>query len=328
MVRSDGFLLVSDTAILRTLYFLKDHGVDPQQILRIPWLLLQSTDSLEQKFQKLLEQYLFLTLSDGLGFSRFSHQQIVKYQKYFAKEAGQFPDYQNRIYYIAGRMEMPVALVTEKIVQPKQMLRMDINRIDYIINIFQKHGVHMRDVVADLWVFCHNVQLTESRLQQAVQAGCVHPKPWICHSSPHVFERYLGRLQSKTLVLGEDGALETYLSDRLDCPLYEVNANFRRNPGLKSVHVSRIKSKLDLLFAEGFTPEDIRRDLTPTRCPPPHLCLPPGDRSAATPVIACQDITTRAARVLRSQSKPAAPPGTDPARCGIPEGSRRTGRRV
>ncbi|KAK8392552.1 hypothetical protein O3P69_014744 [Scylla paramamosain] len=230
MVQTNNFLLVSDKAILKALYFLKDHQVSPEQLQRIPWLMLQPADVLHQKFKKLLGPHLFLSLSDGLGFCYFSQQTIDKLQRKFIRE----------VYYLAHRLQIPVPLVAEKVVKPKQVLAMDIKKINTTIDIFNKYGVPMESVLSDLWVFYHNLEVTEDRLRQAAEAGCPNPKPWICHASLPVFERYLTRLRARRQVLGEHGSLETYLSERLQCPR------------------SHIRTKLDLMLDAGFTTEDVR----------------------------------------------------------------------
>ncbi|XP_063884732.1 uncharacterized protein LOC135113405 isoform X2 [Scylla paramamosain] len=258
MVQTNNFLLVSDKAILKALYFLKDHQVSPEQLQRIPWLMLQPADVLHQKFKKLLGPHLFLSLSDGLGFCYFSQQTIDKLQRKFIREAHCFPDHPNRVYYLAHRLQIPVPLVAEKVVKPKQVLAMDIKKINTTIDIFNKYGVPMESVLSDLWVFYHNLEVTEDRLRQAAEAGCPNPKPWICHASLPVFERYLTRLRARRQVLGEHGSLETYLSERLQCPVHEIQAAFRRNNNLANIHVSHIRTKLDLMLDAGFTTEDVR----------------------------------------------------------------------
>ncbi|XP_042868435.1 uncharacterized protein LOC122250839 [Penaeus japonicus] len=106
LVRSPQFLLVADGAVLRTLYFLKDHGISREQLKRLPWILLQGEDILQVKFSKLIGPYLFNSHSDGLGFCHFSVQQIGKYQKWFNVESAKFPNHPNRLYYIAERMKV------------------------------------------------------------------------------------------------------------------------------------------------------------------------------------------------------------------------------
>ncbi|XP_050702744.1 transcription termination factor, mitochondrial-like [Eriocheir sinensis] len=258
MVRPEEFLLVSDTALLRTLYFLKERAVTREQLRRLPGLLLHAPDNLQRKFAKLTEPHLFHSISAGLGFCLFSERQIIHYQQLFAEEGETFPNHRNRLYYLAERLEVDVELLTAKIVKPKLLLKMEINRINHIIELLTRYGVQKQDIVADLWVFYHNAQVTESRLVQVAQAGCTRPKPWICHSSAWVFERYLARTRARSQLLGETGDLVAFLSDRLSCPAHEVTALCRRNPLLLGVHVGKLQRMIDMLYEEGFTPDDVR----------------------------------------------------------------------
>lgn len=258
MVRPSKFLLVSDGSILRTLHFLKDHDITSSQIQRIPWVLLHSADSLHQKFEKLTEPHLFQNCSEGLGFCGFTLNHIVGYQKYFVSEAKNFPQHPNRIYYLAEKLKVPVAHLTEKIIGPRQILSMDMKRLEHMIDVFHAYGVKPEDILSDLWVFCHNAKLIEERLQRAIECGSERPKPWICHSAPDIFERYCERYRSQKLLLGDHKDVISYLAERLECEQRLVAIHFQRNPGLKRMHITNLKKKLDLLFSEGFTPENVR----------------------------------------------------------------------
>ncbi|KAG7161571.1 Transcription termination factor-like 2 [Homarus americanus] len=237
MVRPSKFLLVSDGAILKTLYFLKDHNISSQQVQRIPWIILQSV---------------------GLGFCHFTLKKIASYQKLFMLEAADYPDHLNRIHYLADKLKVPVEQLTERVIKPKHVLTMEMKRLEHMLNILHAYGVQSEDIVSDLWVFCHNVKIAEERLQQAREVGCERPKPWICHSTPEVFERYCERYRSQKMLLGQHKDVVSYLAHRLECEPHFVAINFQRNPGLKHIHVSKLKRKLDLLFSVGFTPYDVR----------------------------------------------------------------------
>ncbi|XP_045624581.1 transcription termination factor, mitochondrial isoform X2 [Procambarus clarkii] len=258
MVRPRNFLLVSDGAILKTLYFLKDQNIASRQIQRIPWIMLHSSDSLQEKFHKITEPYLFRNYSEGLGFCHFTPSVIVSLQDTFMMEAAKFSHHPNRIYYMADRLNVPVEQLTERIVKPKHILNMDVKRLDVIIDILFAYGMKAEDILADLWVFYHNVNKIEARLQRATEIGCERIKPWICHAAPHVFERFCERFVCKTQLLGEHKDVVSYLSRRLECEPSVAAELYRSRSGLNVGHIPKLKRNLDLLFAAGFTPQDVR----------------------------------------------------------------------
>lgn len=257
MVHSKKFLAVSDAAILKTLHYLKDINISSQQLQRIPWIMLHCSDDLQRKLRKLKEPHLFHTDSEALGFCYFTLNMIMRYQKYFMSEVKTFPHHPNRVYYLAERLEVPVELVTEKIVKTKQILTMSLNRIDHMLDILYAYGMQPEDIVPDLWVFYHQIKRVEERLQRAAQAGCKRPKPWICHATHQVFERFCERQQSQKEELTGHKDLASYLSHKLECDRYVIEVYFERNRNLERMHVSMFKKKLDLLFSVGFTPQDI-----------------------------------------------------------------------
>ncbi|XP_037779599.1 transcription termination factor, mitochondrial-like [Penaeus monodon] len=260
LVRSPQFLLVADGAVLKTLYFLKEHDIPSKQLKRLPWILLQAEDILQVKFSKLTDPYLFKSYSDGLGFCHFTTQQIGKYQRWFSIEAAKFPDHPNRLYYLAEMMKVPVDQLTERVVKPKRILFMDLERVEHITSILQRYEVKSEDILRDLWVYYHNPVLTEERLHRATEAGCERPKLWMCRCPDYIFERTCERYQSQKELLGEKSVIE-YLAERLECePEFIVNYA-RGNPGLMRAHVSKLKSQIDLLFSEGFTPKQIRASM-------------------------------------------------------------------
>ncbi|KAG7178053.1 Transcription termination factor-like 1 [Homarus americanus] len=189
IVHPSDILEVSDEALRETVHFLKDHNITSQQLKRVPWILLESTDSLHKKFQKLTEPYMFQNWSDGLGFCHFTVERMEAYRKIFMSEANNFPDHPNRIYYLAEKLKVPVEQLTEKIIKPHKILKIKISRLNQLLDIFHEYGVPPEDLLSDLWVFFYNTEKIEVRLQRVAQLGIHAPKPWMCRCSLEIFER-------------------------------------------------------------------------------------------------------------------------------------------
>ncbi|XP_069956410.1 transcription termination factor, mitochondrial isoform X1 [Cherax quadricarinatus] len=259
MVHSKKFLLVSDAAILKTLYFLKDKNISSEQLQRVTWIMLHHVDDLQEKLTKLLEPHLFHTYSEALGFCQFTLKMISRYQDHFKSEVEDFPHHPNRVYYLAERLKVPVEQITEKILKAKQILTMEIKRIKHLLNVFNAYGVQPEDIVCDIRVLCHNAKMAEERLRVAVQAGCTRPKPWICYAADHIFDRFCERLLSQKEVLAGHKDMASYLTHRLECDRHMVDTYFKCIQNQEDLNFSILKKKIDLLFSEGFTPQDVSR---------------------------------------------------------------------
>ncbi|XP_071519302.1 transcription termination factor, mitochondrial-like isoform X2 [Panulirus ornatus] len=258
MFCSRRFLQISDKAVLKTLDFLKEHNITSHQIKRIPWILLHSEGSLQEKFAKLTEPYLFQNCSDGLGFCHFPLEQISIYQKSFMSEAAKFPYHNNRLYYLAEKLKVPVECLTEKIVKPHRILFMEMKRLEDMIDIFQRYGMHSEDILADMWVFAYCPKKAEERLQHAVDLGCQALKPWMCRCSSHIFNRYCERYHTGKLLFNKHKDITGYLSEKLQCEPQMVERLFQSNSLLKKIHITKFERVFNLLFSEGLTPEEIR----------------------------------------------------------------------
>ncbi|MPC34709.1 hypothetical protein E2C01_028107 [Portunus trituberculatus] len=129
---------VPEQDILSNLRILHQCGIGGEQVHRIPWIIGQSADVLEEKLRKIQEPFLFQQHSDGLGFCQLRLGQINTYQAHFRKEAPNFPHHPNRIYYLAERIKVPVELFSEKVGKPHRTLLLNIKRIDSFIDMFHR----------------------------------------------------------------------------------------------------------------------------------------------------------------------------------------------
>lgn len=267
-VRSPKFFLVADAAVLKTIYCLKDFEIPKEQIQRSPWILLQSADDLVGKINLLTDPYLFHNHFDGLGFCYFSPFRIKQYKKIFASEADDIPDHTNRIYYIADKLQVPVDHLTEKIVKTQRVLTIKLHRINVFIELLNKYEIHREDILKDLWIFFNNVNLAEERLKEVINAGCKRPKLWMCRCPEEIFARTVKRYSGEKEALGGCSSLEEYLLKRLQCSPEELNLQLEYNESLRKVSVAKIQKIIDLLFAEGFGPDQIRYSMPILGCSP------------------------------------------------------------
>ncbi|XP_076046510.1 mitochondrial transcription termination factor [Oratosquilla oratoria] len=259
MVRSPQFLLVADAAILEVLHFLKEKEIEGTQLKRIQWILLQSVDNLKRKIIKLQHPLMFNTLEEGLGFCYFSEKQLSTYTNQFQMEKSDFPNHKNRVYYLADALSIPVQLVVERILRPNRILIMDLAKMNKILDVLKGHGVLAEDILCDMWIFYHNVELTRERLQLITEAGCDRPRMWMCRCTDNVFQRTCERYKSEKELLGDCKSKVEFLAKRLECSTEFITTYSAGNPGFLRVHVSKLQRQLDLLEAEGFTPEQIRQ---------------------------------------------------------------------
>ncbi|XP_045121389.1 transcription termination factor, mitochondrial-like isoform X1 [Portunus trituberculatus] len=248
---------VPEQDILSNLRILHQCGIGGEQVHRIPWIIGQSADVLEEKLRKIQEPFLFRQHSDGLGFCQLRLGQINTYQAHFRKEAPNFPHHPNRIYYLAERIKVPVELFSEKVGKPHRTLLLNIKRIDSFIDMFHQYGMSPEDIVSDLWVFEYSLKNAEERLRRATYLGYTALRPWMCRCSNKIFDRFCERYQSEKELLGNHKSLLSYLAERLHCEPSLLEEKFESNEILKRLHISKFSRILDLLYAEGITAQEI-----------------------------------------------------------------------
>lgn len=260
-VQSPKFFLVADAVISSTLHSLKDFDITSKQLQRMPWILLQTPGEVASKISKLSEPYLFQNYFEGLGFCYFPLHKIRQYQRQFESEWEEIPHHNNRIYYIADQLMVPVDLLTEKIVKVHRLLSIDLHRIEVYIALLNKYNVQREDILNDLWIFFNNMDIAEKRLQAIIRAGCKRPKLWMCRCTEEVFERTLNRYQSQKDVLGECRSLEEYLIMRLGCSLDDLRDQGEFDHTLRRMNVPKLKKMIDMLLQEGFSTKQILHSL-------------------------------------------------------------------
>ncbi|XP_068231550.1 transcription termination factor, mitochondrial [Palaemon carinicauda] len=255
-VQFPKFFLIADPIISETIHTLKDYDISSKQLQRMPWILLQSAGEVSSKINVLCEPYLFQNYFEGLGFCHFPLSKIREYQKLFEAEWPEITHYNNRIYYMAEKLMVPVDLLTEKIVKAHRLLSIDLHRVEAYIELLNRYNIRKEDIVNDLWIFFNNIDIAEKRLQAIISAGCKRPKLWMCRCTEEVFKRSLSRHQSQKDALGECRSFEEYLAKRLACRLQDIreNGDFAK---LSTMRVSKAKRVIDMLLSEGFSTKQI-----------------------------------------------------------------------
>jgi len=260
MMRSQKFLLVADNTILQTVYFLAKKNISPEQIQRIPWMLLYEHEVLQRKMDIIVGPHLFNSIEDGLGFCYLPEKRINILKTYFSHEAKNFPNHNNRLYYMADILEAPIAHLTEKIVKPHRIMSMDFKRITDTIELLKSYDVSNDDILRDLWIFFHNIGRTEERLRAITEVGCTRPRLWMCRCTDKVFETTVKHYEDKKLILSDGNkTIIEYLAEQLECSPEDIKLHCATNPSLLRVRVSKLQGMMEMLLSEGITREAIRK---------------------------------------------------------------------
>lgn len=259
MMRSQKFLLVADNVILQTIYFLAKKKISPEQIQRIPWLLIYEHEILQRKMDIIIGTNMFKSIEDGLGFCYLPEKRIRILKAFFAFEAKQFPNHLNRLYWMSDMLEVPVAHLTEKIVKPHRIMTMDFKKITAKLDLLKSYNVSNDDILRDLWIFFHNIDKAEERLRVLTEVGCPRPRLWMCRCTDEIFERTVMHYEDKKLILldGNITVIE-WLAEQLECSPEEIKLHCEKNPLLLRIRVSKLRSMMKMLLSEGITREAIR----------------------------------------------------------------------
>ncbi|OQR67818.1 transcription termination factor-like [Tropilaelaps mercedesae] len=136
---------------------------------------------------------------------------------------------------------------------------MPVKRIQQLFEIMLNAGVHREHIKKDLWVFRHNLQVAEKRINKARAAGLPNIKPWMLRCTEKMFQKHI-RLQSDCkAAIAPHVDVMNFLADKLSCSREEVELMKISNPRLVTVRRPKLAQSLEYLLAEGYKSEKIRK---------------------------------------------------------------------
>ncbi|KAL7634908.1 UNVERIFIED_CONTAM: hypothetical protein RMT77_015289 [Armadillidium vulgare] len=198
----------SNTQIKDTALRLRELNVSVEHLNLAPWLLLLTKEKIETRKSLIKKPYLFKKYVDGIGFTIFDPELILTYNKTFEKEDKEFDPFRNRIYYIGGRLKIPVDFLTLKLSYVWQVLHIQKKNIDLIIDLLLEFKYKPSDILKDVTVFRCNYARAKDRLCKMREIkGRPLPNFWIFRCSDSQFEKIYLEEKKYENCFGEDRVL-------------------------------------------------------------------------------------------------------------------------
>ncbi|CAN7944798.1 unnamed protein product, partial [Ixodes hexagonus] len=157
---------------------------------------------------------------------------------------------------LAGRLGLDEAGALRLVHKHPCLLTQEPGRLERVLDLLLGAGVSREAILRDPWVFRHNEEVMRARVERASMAGAP-VRPWMLRCPEETLGRHLERWSAQRSALGPHSDTLHYLADRLRCSQAYVRFLADRNPRLLTINAPKLKQALDLLFASGYSPEQV-----------------------------------------------------------------------
>lgn len=228
--------IVPPQTLLDTGLYLRERGVEKEQLLRLPWILLKDRGSIQMRLAVLLSGHtMFESAVHALAFCQYSMPKIRDFRTSFHGERLDLPHHRNRVYFMADKLKVTVPEMTEAVVCFRQFGSISLKHILNVVEELSNLDLPGQNILRDPWIFMENISLEKRSLQEfAVQyyrgnGAAAGPGP-------------AGSYDLAACIIGEDSFLD-------------LIANLRIQGN--SVSLRKEKAVMDLLLQHGYTITDI-----------------------------------------------------------------------
>ncbi|XP_044267641.1 transcription termination factor, mitochondrial [Tribolium madens] len=159
---------------------------------------------------------------------------------------------------LSSLLQIDYQKACEYIVNKPFLCFLSTEKIKTKIKILTSYGIPLEEICNDLWVLRYREQLIEERLSRAKEYNIGVAKTWMVRAKQEVFQTYIQRRSDNKSILG-NSSLAEYLSERLECSVEIANYMITKQPALQNKSLKKLKELIDLLYAEGFQPQQIIR---------------------------------------------------------------------
>ncbi|KAF2365985.1 hypothetical protein FHG87_003256 [Trinorchestia longiramus] len=254
--------------VFPTIDALKEKGVPLDQLLRNPWILQFDCRKLLMYLSMLQSgEHMFTAASHGLPFCQNSREHIKKYWVFLKHEKSQLPpQYPNKVYYMADKLQINVPLLSESLAKSKHALLAPFSRVVELVDLYIHYGVPEEYILSDPYVLCYSVDFFKKRMEvmygdhKAVEKR----KLWITHCAKDQFDSsvrfYIKNKEEERLLRPFKGSVTAYLAHKLsmrkDVVLLRMQSHMTYSP-----RPTKIRDIINLLTKQGFTSEQIFRTM-------------------------------------------------------------------
>jgi hypothetical protein len=125
------------------------------------------------------------------------------------------------------------------------------------MSLLKENGVSTENIRNDLWIFDHNLELMQERVE-LLKMRKIPIKCWMLRCSDHDLGVKISRVMKRRQMVGEnDDGFYDFMSKKLNCTDSEARRMVRRHHVLLNVHPPKLEAIIDYLLEEGFTGHQI-----------------------------------------------------------------------
>lgn len=222
----------------KTLDILVHHGFKKSTIVEQPWIIDIDPNHLKKKVNVLLT----LKMQDINHFAPFLKLSLSRLQilvKHLQEEA-KVLDYDNRLYYISEKLNVPPKILGQLLSKRLFMLEMPLEFINANLENMITYGVASINMLKDLWVFRYKPNSVRSRFERAKIAQKDKLMPWMARCPERVLQRSLKITIDEKELLGDHKNIVEYIADRLGFSVEITEAILKKHPATLRVKATKV----------------------------------------------------------------------------------------
>ncbi|XP_046607558.1 transcription termination factor, mitochondrial isoform X2 [Neodiprion virginianus] len=165
----------------------------------------------------------------------------------------------NRIQYLAEQLQCSMFEVCQLIVKYQFMQNHPFDKLRDTLKILLHYRIEREAIMNDCWAFRQNPETIIDRLERIREAGIFPVKPWMVRCIEPVIARRINKESHRRAILGENGTIIYYLSERFQCDENKVAVILSKLPQIKHVSGPKTKKVVDFLIENEYTIEHVIR---------------------------------------------------------------------
>ncbi|XP_034934456.1 uncharacterized protein [Chelonus insularis] len=251
----EEFRTMTRTQIIDNINLLHEEDIDESTIRDNVYILADSNEIIKQKIDIFKDANLEINSVIPLFQLPFS---VIKiYGKRSKIDKLMIPNHKNRIHYLCSELEADMNYLCTKIVLYPFLLHVKIEKMIEVTQFLIDSGISKHHIIEDLLVYKYATDRIKERILRAKKANMKPIKPWVVRCLlDHVLSAEL-RCHEEQEFFQSCKNLEEYMSKEMNVDIEVIKGLLRRNPGIYSMNLKKLRTQLNLLKNFGYTGSEI-----------------------------------------------------------------------
>ncbi|XP_077545446.1 mitochondrial transcription termination factor isoform X1 [Haemaphysalis longicornis] len=232
--------------------WLRSRHLPPELLCERPSLLRVSRSTLERRMAVIEQEPESAALSGPAMLTLLSYSESLLL--FVSRKGGLCAALRERAALLGSALSLPEEECLSLMHRVPCLLSQETDRLERVLRLLVDCGITRDAVLKDPWVFRHSESLMASRAARCRALG-VPVRTWMLRCPEDVLERHLQLWRESRRALGTHPDTAEYLADRLSCT--HIDELVHRHPRLLSIRPPKLKEVLDLLFASGYSAEQV-----------------------------------------------------------------------